>query len=97
MAYEGTLWFSNLTIADPTLIIPFAVGIFNLANIEVSVNQIIKCNNCMYNHVHAFYNMLSFIISIRILVWTEAAVGPLICTKGFLIFFNKQSNKVPYM
>lgn len=40
MANEGALWFSNLTVADPTLIIPFAVGIFNLANIEVSVNQI---------------------------------------------------------
>ena len=36
MAHEGTLWFSDLTTADPTLIIPFAVGIFNLANIEVS-------------------------------------------------------------
>ncbi|XP_078366701.1 cytochrome c oxidase assembly protein COX18, mitochondrial-like isoform X2 [Oculina patagonica] len=37
MANEGALWFSNLTVADPTLIIPFAVGIFNLANIELNV------------------------------------------------------------
>ena len=37
MATEGALWFSNLTIADPTLILPFAVGIFNLLNIEVSI------------------------------------------------------------
>lgn len=37
MTTEGTLWFSNLTIADPTLILPFAVGIFNLLNIEVSL------------------------------------------------------------
>ena len=37
MTTEGALWFSNLTLADPTLILPFAVGIFNLLNIEVSV------------------------------------------------------------
>ena len=37
MTTEGALWFSNLTIADPTLILPFAVGIFNLLNIEVSI------------------------------------------------------------
>ncbi|XP_020612554.1 mitochondrial inner membrane protein COX18-like [Orbicella faveolata] len=36
MTTEGTLWFSNLTIADPTLILPFAVGIFNLLNIELN-------------------------------------------------------------
>ena len=37
MTTEGALWFSNLTIADPTFILPIAVGIFNLLNIEVSV------------------------------------------------------------
>ena len=37
MTVEGALWFSDLTIADPTLILPFAVGIFNLLNIEVSI------------------------------------------------------------
>lgn len=37
MTTEGALWFSNLTIADPTLILPIGVGIFNLLNIEVSV------------------------------------------------------------
>ena len=37
MTTEGALWFSNLTIADPMLILPIAVGIFNLLNIEVSV------------------------------------------------------------
>lgn len=36
MTTEGALWFSNLTIADPTLILPFAVGIFNLLNIELN-------------------------------------------------------------
>lgn len=36
IAHEGALWFPDLTAADPTLIIPCAVGIFNLANIEVS-------------------------------------------------------------
>lgn len=37
IANEGVLWFPDLTVADPTLIIPFAVGIFNLTNIEVSI------------------------------------------------------------
>ena len=37
IANEGALWFPDLTVADPTLIIPFAVGIFNLSNIEVSI------------------------------------------------------------
>ena len=36
IANEGALWFSDLTVADPTMIMPFAVGIFNLTNIEVS-------------------------------------------------------------
>ena len=35
IANEGALWFANLTVPDPTLIIPFAVGVFNLTNIEV--------------------------------------------------------------
>lgn len=35
ITYEGVLWFPDLTAADPTLIIPCAVGIFNLANIEL--------------------------------------------------------------
>ena len=35
IANEGALWFADLTVPDPTLIIPFAVGVFNLANIEV--------------------------------------------------------------
>jgi len=36
IASEGALWFTDLTVADPTLIIPFAVGIFNLTNIELN-------------------------------------------------------------
>ena len=36
IAHEGALWFPDLTVADPTLILPFAVGIINLSNIEVS-------------------------------------------------------------
>ncbi|KAM7429708.1 Cytochrome c oxidase assembly protein cox18 [Porites harrisoni] len=36
IANEGALWFPDLTVADPTLIIPFAVGIFNLTNIELN-------------------------------------------------------------
>lgn len=39
IASEGALWFTDLTVADPTLIIPFAVGIFNLTNIEVSTGD----------------------------------------------------------
>lgn len=35
ITHEGALWFPDLTAADPTLIIPCAVGIFNLANIEL--------------------------------------------------------------
>ncbi|XP_074618316.1 cytochrome c oxidase assembly protein COX18, mitochondrial-like [Acropora palmata] len=36
IANEGALWFADLTVPDPTLIIPFAVGVFNLANIELN-------------------------------------------------------------
>lgn len=36
IANEGALWFSDLTVADPMMIIPFAVGIFNLTNIELN-------------------------------------------------------------
>ena len=35
IASEGVLWFTNLTIPDPTLILPFTIGILNLTNIEV--------------------------------------------------------------
>ncbi|KAK3739733.1 hypothetical protein QZH41_016181 [Actinostola sp. cb2023] len=35
MASEGALWFPNLLVADPLMIIPFAVGLFNLTNIEI--------------------------------------------------------------
>ena len=40
IASEGALWFTDLTVGDPTLIIPFAVGIFNLTNIEVSTGKV---------------------------------------------------------
>ncbi|XP_068704826.1 cytochrome c oxidase assembly protein COX18, mitochondrial-like [Montipora foliosa] len=36
IAHEGALWFPDLTVADPTLILPFAVGIINLFNIELN-------------------------------------------------------------
>lgn len=39
MASQGALWFADLTVADPTMIIPFAVGIFNLTNIELNALQ----------------------------------------------------------
>ena len=47
IANEGALWFPDLTVADPTLIIPFAVGIFNLTNIEVSINIYHKYNKIL--------------------------------------------------
>lgn len=49
IANEGALWFADLTVPDPTLIIPFAVGVFNLTNIEVCLlNFIMIINN--YNN-----------------------------------------------
>ncbi|XP_032228236.1 cytochrome c oxidase assembly protein COX18, mitochondrial isoform X2 [Nematostella vectensis] len=35
MASEGALWFPDLLVPDPTIMIPLAVGICNLTNIEM--------------------------------------------------------------
>ncbi|XP_022107123.1 mitochondrial inner membrane protein COX18-like isoform X2 [Acanthaster planci] len=35
LSTEGTLWFTDLTMADPIYILPVLVGLFNLCNIEI--------------------------------------------------------------
>ncbi len=35
MTTEGILWFQDLTVADPTLITPIAIGVLHFLNISV--------------------------------------------------------------
>ena len=39
---EGTLWFKNLTLTDPTGLLPLGYTIFNLLNIQIHINELRK-------------------------------------------------------
>ena len=39
LSKEGILWVPDLTVADPTLVLPALTTLFFLANIEVSANR----------------------------------------------------------
>ncbi|CAG2177680.1 unnamed protein product [Oppiella nova] len=40
LSTEGILWFSNLTLSDPYLVLPFLTAVVNLTIVQVIVSQL---------------------------------------------------------
>lgn len=88
LAAEGALWFSNLTVPDPTFILPLIVGLSFAANIFISSNRLVpgvaaKPNNPVTRAITFLLYGLS-VAMVPITAYQPAAVGLYWATSGCL-------------